>query len=58
MVAETPPDTGRVPILVPRQLHTRITRILRRMRDETGRPITYAEVVERALDRAAMEEDQ
>ena len=57
MVTETP-DTGRVPIAVPRPLHARLARIMRVMRDETGRTITFAEVIERALDRAAMEEDQ
>jgi len=49
----------RVPILVPRQLHGRIARIMLAMRAETGRKsVTFAEVIERALDRAAMEEDQ
>jgi len=58
MVAETPPDTGRVPVAIPRRLHRRLTVIMRAMRDETGRAVTFAEVIERALDRAAMEEDQ
>jgi len=51
-------DFGRVPIQIPRVLHKRIARIALRMRAETGRTVTFAEVVERALDRAAMEEDQ
>jgi len=57
MVAETPSDTGRVPIAVPRQLHTRLARIMAEIRDQTGRSVTFAEVIERALDRAEMREE-
>jgi len=55
MSAETP--TGRRPVQIPDPLHARIAAIALAMRRETGRTITFAEVIERALDRAAMEED-
>jgi len=58
MPADAPQDSGRKPIAVPDELHARITRIMHAMTARTGRKsITYAEVIERALDRAAMEED-
>lgn len=52
------PASDRVAVMVPPQLHRRLAKIQQAMRAETGRNVTLAEVIERAVDRAAMEEDQ
>ena len=51
------PATGRRPVMIPFQLHERLLRIRDNWYSRTGRAPTFAEVIERALDRAAMEED-
>jgi len=57
MVAETPDMIPRRPVQLPGPLYSRIARIANRMRADTGRAVSLPEVIERALDRAAMEED-
>jgi hypothetical protein len=54
--AESQP--GRRPVMIPFQLHERLLRIRDNWYSRTGRAPTFAEVIERALDRAQMEEDQ
>jgi hypothetical protein len=44
--------------MIPFQLHERLMRIRDNWVLRTGRAPTFAEVIERALDRAGMEEDQ
>ena len=59
VMSDTMPDPGvRRPVQLPAALHERLLRIRDNWYSRTGRAPTFAEVIERALDRAGMEEDQ
>ena len=57
-MSETMPDPGvRRPVQIPAALHLRLMRIRDNWYSRTGRSPTFGEIIERALDRAAIEED-
>jgi hypothetical protein len=58
-VPELEPDPGiRKPIQVHLPLHQRLMRIRDNWYNRTGRSPSFEDIIERALDRAGMEEDQ
>jgi len=58
VMSDTMPDPAvRRPVQLPAPLHLRLMRIRDNWYSRTGRSPTFGEIIERALDRAAMEED-
>jgi len=58
-VSETLPDPGvRKPIQIHAPLHARLLKIRDNWYSRTGRSPSFEDIIERALDRAQMEEDQ